>query len=128
MSDALKSILYAEDDDDIRTLAVMALVDVGGLEVVACSSGEEAVQRISKVSPQMIVLDVMMPGMDGPQTLARIRDMEAFKTIPVVFMTAKANVEEVKKYHALGVAGVIIKPFDPMTLADDLRAIWGRAT
>ena len=124
MSEKLSRILYAEDDDDIRTLAVMALTDIGGLEVVACCCGDEAIQQLPSTRPQLILLDVMMPGMDGPQVLAAVQAMEDFKSIPVVFMTAKVNVKEVGSYLALGAAGVITKPFDPMTLADQLRDIW----
>ena len=122
--DALKKIMLVEDDTDIRTVASMALEMVGGLEVRAFASGEEALAAVAGVAPQLIVLDVMMPGMNGPEVLAHLREQGATAGIPVVFMTAKAQPEEVERLRALGVLDVIAKPFDPMTLADTIKALW----
>ena len=77
--------------------------------------------------PDVILLDVMMPGMDGPATLTRIRERAAFATTPVVFITARAQAHEQERFRSLGAVGVITKPFDPMTLAGDLRALLGGA-
>ena len=120
----LERILYVDDDDDIREVAEMALTAVAGLSVRPCSTGTEAVAAAVDFDPQLIVLDVMMPGMDGPATLAALRSHEVTRSIPVVFLTAKVQREEVDHYRALGACDVIAKPFDPMTLGDQLREIW----
>ncbi len=121
---ALPRILYVEDEPDIQTVARMALEMVGGFEVRICSSGEEALQEAEDFVPDMILLDVMMPGMDGPSTLEALRKKPAFADTPVAFMTAKVQPAEVAHYKSLGAREVIAKPFDPMTLADQVRAIW----
>lgn len=120
----LERVLYIEDEPDIRLVAEIALRQVGGLNVITCAGGEEALSLIHDFMPQLIILDVMMPGMDGPQILCKLRDMPAFKATPVVFITAKVQADEVEQFKRLGAADVISKPFNPMTLADDVRAIW----
>lgn len=126
MSASLNRILYVEDEDDIRMVAQLALETVGGLTLKTCRNGEEAVKEGSGFAPDLILLDVMMPGMDGPSTLAALREQTALKDIPVIFMTAKVQPSEVQRYRDLGALDVIAKPFDPMTLADQVREIWGR--
>lgn len=126
MSQTLKKVLYVEDEDDIRTVAQLALEVVGGLTLRSCSSGEEAVQAAVGFAPDLILLDVMMPGMDGPSTLAALRELTFLKDVPVIFMTAKVQPSEIAYYRSLGALDVIAKPFDPMTLADQVRAIWER--
>lgn len=121
---ALPRILYVEDEPDIQTVARMALEMVGGFEVKICSSGEEAVCEAEDFAPDMILLDVMMPGMDGPSTLEALRKKPALADTPVAFMTAKVQPVEVAHYKSLGARDVIAKPFDPMTLADQVKAIW----
>jgi CheY-like chemotaxis protein len=123
MAGALR-ILYVEDEADIRTIAAMALRMVGGFEVIECSGGAEALERATQSEVDLLLLDVMMPGMDGPATLAALRALEATATIPVIFMTAKVQAAEVAHYHALGALGVIGKPFDPMTLSSQIRDLW----
>ena len=86
--------------------------------------GQRALELAAAERPQLILLDVMMPGMDGPQTLTELRKLSCMKGVPIVFMTAKAQTQEVAAYRDLGAAGVIIKPFDPMTLSDQIREIW----
>lgn len=121
----LERVLYVEDDIDIREIAMMALQDVGGLTVKICESGEMALQEVDEFAPQLILLDVMMPGMDGPETLASLRRQGSVtEATAVAFMTAKVYPEELLRYRSLGVTDVIAKPFDPMTLADEVRAIW----
>jgi two-component system OmpR family response regulator len=122
----MQKVLYVEDDADIRTIALLALETVGGLQVRACASGAEAVEAAAAFAPQLLLLDVMMPGMDGPTTLARLRELPATAAVPVVFMTAKVQASEVEQYRALGAVGVITKPFDPMTLAAQVQALWSR--
>ncbi len=118
-------ILYVEDDQDISIIARMALEEVGGFSVTVCASGEEALAAAPGLAPDLILLDVMMPGMDGPTTLAALRQVEGYGAIPVIFMTAKVMHSEMEEYKALGALGVIPKPFDPMTLADRIREIMG---
>ena len=89
-----------------------------------CSSGREALVEVPARQPDLVLLDVMMPGMDGVSTLRALRSDERVCEIPVVFMTAKAQPDEVGSYRAMGALDVIAKPFDPMTLAADLRRIW----
>lgn len=122
----LSKILYVEDEPDIREIALLALETVGGFEVVVCASGQEALQRGPVFAPDLILLDVMMPGMDGPETLLALRKLPALGRTPVVFMTAKVQPREIAHYKELGALDVIAKPFDPMTLADTVRAIWDR--
>jgi two-component system, OmpR family, response regulator len=120
----LQRILYVEDEVDIQAVAKLALEMVGGFTVKICSSGEEAMKEAVAFAPDMILLDVMMPGMDGPGTLAALRTLPSLATVPVAFMTAKVQPQEVAHYKSLGARDVIAKPFDPMTLADKVRAIW----
>lgn len=123
----LTDILYVEDDADIQQIAEMALSDLGGLRVTVCSSGAEAVEAFPRCAPQLVLLDVMMPGMDGPTTLKELRGLPGGETVPVVFMTAKVQAHEKAGYLEIGAIGVISKPFDPLTLADDVRQLWGAA-
>lgn len=127
MSSTLQRILYVEDEPDIQTVAKLALEMVGGFSVEICSSGEQALSAAVDFMPDMILLDVMMPGMDGPSTFKRLREIPALAKIPVTFMTAKIQPLEVAYYKSLGARGVIAKPFDPMTLANQVRTIWENA-
>lgn len=120
----LQRILYVEDEADIRAVAQLALESVGGFTVKTCSSGEEALREAVAFTPDLILLDVMMPGMDGPSTLKALRDLPALSEVPVAFMTAKVQPAEIEHFKSLGAREVIAKPFDPMTLADQVRAIW----
>lgn len=127
MAARLNKILYVEDEQDIRTIATMSLQMVGKFKVQACSSGAEALAAVDQFKPDLLLLDVMMPGMDGPETLARLREHDAGAGVPAVFMTAKVQAGEIDAFRSLGVVDVIPKPFDPMTLADQLRDIWKAA-
>jgi two-component system, OmpR family, response regulator len=122
----LSKILYVEDDPDIQAIAMMVLETINGFIVEPCDGGSEALQKAVAFEPDLILLDVMMPGMDGPETLKGIRNLPGLQTTPVVFMTAKVQPQEVQGYLDLGAVGVIAKPFDPMTLAQELRDIWAR--
>ena len=119
----LKRLAYVEDDPDIRAIAELALVDVGGFDLTMFASGQEAVAGMSAARPELILMDVMMPGMDGFEAVRRLRDMEEFNNVPIFFMTAKAQVQDIDRYKDL-VSGVITKPFDPMSLGDDVRKLW----
>lgn len=122
----LRHVLCVEDEPDIRLVAQIALETVGGLQVSLCPSGLEAKAMALACRPDLIVLDVMMPGLDGPGTLRELRSDPATAAIPIVFMTAKVQPSEVEQLRALGALEVVAKPFDPMTLAAQLRAIWER--
>lgn len=120
----LRKILYAEDEDDIRAIAQIALEDIGGFEVRYCSNGRKTLEQAKDFIPDLLLLDVMMPEMDGPTTLKELRKRPDFTQIPAIFMTAKIQRDEVEEYKSLGVIEVITKPFDPMTLADSIKNAW----
>jgi len=124
MPKPLDRILLVDDEPDIRTVAQLALTALGGFSVECCASGAEALDKAREAQPDLILLDVMMPGMDGPATLARLRAEPATLGIPVVFVTARVQPQEVLAYKALGAIAVVAKPFDPMTLPQLLRDIW----
>lgn len=126
MTQELTRILYVEDDPDIQAIAMMVLETISGFTLKACSSGSEALENAVRFNPDLVLLDVMMPGMDGPETLKGLRNFPELASTPVVFMTAKVQPQEVEGYLNLGAVGVIAKPFDPMTLAQQLRDIWAR--
>jgi two-component system, OmpR family, response regulator len=123
----LRRILYVEDDPDIRTVANLALVTVGGYELRTCASGQEAIDAAAEFAPDLFLIDVMMPGLDGPQTLSLLRQIPAVASVPAVFMTAKIQPSEIARYKEMGVVEVIPKPFDPMRLAEDVRAAFQKA-
>jgi len=113
-------ILYVDDEPDLREVAQMALELDPEFEVVPCASGAEALERLAEVGPHLVLLDVMMPGMDGPATLQRIREAPG-GGLPVVFITARAGEGDAAQLLALGAQGLIAKPFDPMRLAEQVR-------
>ena len=123
-SPALRRILFVEDDSDIQVVATLALESLGGFSVATCGSGEEALSRFSELTPDLVLLDVMMPGMDGPATLEALRRLPGAASVPVVFMTARVQPHEMARYRQLGAVEVISKPFNPMTLADTVKTIW----
>lgn len=123
-SETLNRILYVEDEPDIQAVAKLALEAVGGFTLEVCSSGQEALDKAEAFAPQLMLLDVMMPEMDGPTTMKKLRELPALANTPVIFMTAKVQPQEVKEYKDLGAVDVIAKPFDPMTLASNIKDIW----
>ena len=116
-------VLIIDDDADIRLIAGLSLGRVGGMDVIEASGGLEGVRKARDEHPDVILLDMMMPAMDGSETLAVLRAQPATAMTPVIFLTAKAAGAEVERMRALGAAGVLIKPFDPRTLSDDVRAL-----
>ena len=123
----LKKILYVEDEPDIQMIARVALENVGGFELLVCSSGAEALEKAASFNPDLFLLDVMMPGMDGPTTLQELRKIPSLTNTPVMFMTAKVQPQEVEFLKSLNVTDVIAKPFDPMGLAKNIRDSWAKA-
>ncbi|MEQ5816017.1 response regulator [Marinobacter sp. NFXS11] len=120
---SISRVLYVEDDPDIRAIAEIALQDVGGFEAAVCESGVAALAAAPDFDPELILLDVMMPGMDGPATLKALRELDGMADVPVIFMTARLQNSEIREYRELGALGVIPKPFDPMTLSDQISRI-----
>ena len=119
----VEKIMLVDDESDIRRIGELSLSRVGGWQVTLASSGQEALEKVSGSNPDLILLDVMMPGMDGPQTMARLRAEVDTRDIPIIFITAKVQRKEVERYLALGAVGVIAKPFDPMTLPNEVKRI-----
>jgi CheY-like chemotaxis protein len=114
-------VLHVDDDPDIREVVDLSLGLDPAFVTRSCSSGQEALALAMDWPPDIILLDVMMPVMDGPSTLARLREHAQTASTPVVFMTARAQTREINHFRSLGAAGVISKPFDPMTLAASVR-------
>jgi diguanylate cyclase (GGDEF)-like protein len=126
MADVLKRILIIEDEPDIQAVVRLALEAIGGFTVAICNSGYDALKTALSFGPDLILLDVMMPGIDGPTTLQTLRASAALEATPVIFMTAKAQPQEIASYKALGALDVIPKPFDPIALPEKLTTIWQR--
>lgn len=125
----LKKILHVDDDEDIRTIVQIALEVVGQFELRQCPDGPSAVTAVGQARPDLVLLDVMMPGMSGREVWEALKADPATADIPVIFVTAKAEDDFSEQLRADGAMAVVTKPFDPMTLADDLLRIWaGRRT
>ena len=121
----MKRILLVDDEDDVREVAQLSLEMVGGWTVLAARCGEEAVRRAEAEHPDAILLDVMMPEMDGPSTFRALQANAATSAIPVLLLTAKTRSADLERFAELGVAGVLSKPFDPLTLARDVSGALG---
>lgn len=115
-------ILYVEDDKDIRAITEMVLAG-DGFTLVSCESGLDAIKAAKDITPDLLLLDVMMPGMNGPETLLKLQELPHLKDIPFIFMTAKVQPKEVEQYKAMGALGVINKPYDPMTLVQQIQQL-----
>lgn len=122
--DQLQRILLVDDDPDIRRLATLALQRVGGFDAQTCCDGPEALKVAPEFEPDLVLLDVMMPQMDGIELFEAFSEDPQLASVPVIFITARAQKPEIDRYLALGAIGVIKKPFDPMTLADEILQIW----
>ena len=120
----LEKIMYAEDEPDIQEIVKMALEEVGGYTVKLCDSGEKALETVGEFAPDLILLDVMMPGMDGPTTMKVLRERADSADIPVILMTAKVQPHEVAQYREQGALDVIPKPFEPMTPSPTIESMW----
>jgi CheY-like chemotaxis protein len=121
----MNRILVVDDDDDVRQVAVLSLRRVGGHEVESVSSGADAVAALAGGEFDVVLLDMQMPGMDGRATLDAIRADERTRAVPVVFLTASVMSQERAEIEALEVNGVLAKPFDPMSLSNELGGVMG---
>ncbi|MCK6504813.1 response regulator [Myxococcota bacterium] len=119
----LRQILLVDDEADIRTIARISLSRIGGWSTRVAASGAEALALAREERPDLVLLDVMMPGMDGPETLKRLRALPGRADVPVIFLTAKAMADDHAHLRSLGVIGVLTKPFDPLTLPGQVRGI-----
>lgn len=120
-----RRVLVVDDEPDIREIAQVSLELVGGWEVTTATNGAEALQRAAEIRPEVILLDVMMPDMDGPTTFRRLQENADTAGIPVIFLTAKVQAADRRHFSDLGVAGVISKPFDPLQLAQEVQGLLG---
>ncbi|MHC0053455.1 response regulator [Actibacterium sp. D379-3] len=123
----LRKILHVEDDLDIQEIAKIALEVIGGFEVTQFASGADAIENAKQIDPDLFLLDVMMPGLSGEQTLEALRKIEGLESKPAIFMTAKAQEADVTALRDFGAVEVITKPFDPMELANQIQMVWQKA-
>jgi len=124
MRSQLQRVLCIDDNADILEIVKLALEVVGGYSLAVCRSGESGLRKAASWAPDLVLLDVMMPGMDGLATLRELQENPMLRDIPVLFMTASVTVDEQEEYWRLGVAGVIGKPFNPLTLAHEVETMW----
>jgi two-component system, OmpR family, response regulator len=118
-------VLIIDDEQDVRYIVQMSLGRIGEMTVVEATSGEEGIALARSEQPTFILLDMMMPGMDGVAVFRALRALPETAAIPVVFLTAKAMSSEIQRLKDLGAKGVVVKPFDPLTLAREIKAILG---
>ena len=126
MESSLKKIILVEDDPDIQLITRLSLEVGGGYEVRVCGSGAEAVQSARAYAPDLILLDFMMPGMDGIATMDALRELPETAAIPVVFFTANAQRQVQQDLLLRGALGVIVKPIEPQALVEQIRMLWQR--
>lgn len=120
----LQNIMHVEDDPDIREITRMSLELVGGFNVAQFSCGKDAIDNLPDATPDMVLLDVMMPVMDGVETLKQLRKIDRFANVPIIFVTAKASRADFGQLRAIGAKDIILKPFEPMELPAQLLKIW----
>jgi CheY-like chemotaxis protein len=118
-------ILIIDDEDDIRQVAALSLETVAGWDVLLANSGQQGIERASVEQPDAILLDVMMPEMDGPTTFLKLRANQTTAHIPVLLLTAKVQGPDQRRFAGLGVAAILLKPFDPLTLAEQISTVLG---
>jgi len=123
---SLHRILHVEDEPDIREILRLVLRLIGRFTVESCADGRQALLAAPEFQPDMILMDVMMPGMSGPETLAGLRALPSPVRAPVIFMTAKSRIEQFDRLRALGAVDVLAKPFDPLTVSEQIADIWAR--
>ncbi len=121
----MRRILIIDDEDDIREVAALSLETVAGWTVCTANSGTTGIQKAISERPDAILMDVMMPAMDGPTTFRQMQNTPGLAHIPVLLLTAKVQGVDQRRFAGLGVSGVLFKPFDPLTLADQMAAALG---
>jgi CheY-like chemotaxis protein len=121
----MRRILIIDDEDDIREVAALSLESIAGWEVITASSGPAGIQAAITGKPDAILMDVMMPSMDGPTTFKEMQSMPSIAHIPVILLTAKVQGVDQRRFAGLGVTAVLFKPFDPLTLADQIAEVLG---
>jgi len=121
---SLQRILLADDEPDILEISRIALETVGGFEVSVCLSGKTLLERLPEFRPDLVIVDVLMPDMTGPEVFEEIRRRPEFDEVPVIYLTGVIQEEELEDLRETGVADIILKPFDPMTLADRINGVW----
>jgi len=126
LNQQLARILYVEDEPDIREIVRLSLENVGKFTVAVCDSGKAAIEVAPSFKPDLVLLDIMMPDMDGTRTLQALRALPQTARTPVIFFTAKVQPGDLEQYRQLGALDVIFKPFDPMRLPADIKRIWAR--
>lgn len=124
----LKKVLHVDDEDDIRLIAKMAMNDLGDLDILQCSSGEQALVEAGGFAPDLFLLDYMMPDMDGETTLRALRQIPGLEAVPVIFMTARVQNDFLQTLIANGALDVFPKPFDPIKLCAQLHYVWDKHT
>jgi CheY-like chemotaxis protein len=122
----LKRVMHVDDEDDIREVTKLALDSIGNYTVCSCKSGADALVAFAEFFPQMVLLDVMMPAMSGPDVLRALRKTPRGADVPIVFMTARVQTKDIEALKALGAIDVIQKPFDPLALPGQVEKIWAR--
>lgn len=122
----LSKVCYVEDDEDIQRIVRMSLERIGKMSVEIVSDPNTAIEAIKRFGPDLVLLDWMMPGMDGPTLFGQMKQLDEMASLPVVFITAKASQPELDELTAMGAAGAISKPFSPKDLPEQLRAIWSK--
>ena len=125
MNSLMRRILIIDDEDDLREVAALSLEATAGWEILTASSGAEGIDIASAEQPDAILMDVMMPGVDGPTTFARMQQTPAIAHIPVLLLTAKVQGVDQRRFAGLGLAGILFKPFDPLTLAEQIATALG---
>ena len=125
ISSVAHRILIIDDEDDIREVAALSLESVAGWDVVTANSGAQGLARAAECMPDAILLDVMMPGMDGPTTFRELRKNPLTARIPVLLLTAKVQANDQRRFADLGVEAVLFKPFDPLTLSNQIASVLG---
>ncbi len=121
----MRSVLIIDDEDDIREVAALSLEATSDWVIHTAGSGKEGITAASTKQPDAILMDVMMPGMDGPTTFRQMQENSRVSHIPVVLLTAKVQGVDQRRFAGLGVAGVLFKPFDPITLASQISDLLG---
>ena len=121
---SLQRILLADDEPDILEISRIALETVGGFEVSVCLSGKTLLERLLEFKPDLVIVDVLMPDMTGPEVFEEIRRRPEYDEVPVIYLTGVIQEEELEDLRETGVADIILKPFDPMTLADRINGVW----